>query len=472
MRLTSRETRKPVVDFTAGDFTATHRPLAHTPSLGCDGPSGFLTVFFVIGLLFAMGGFTLQLSGTDIAVAQKAGAGSLLSQAVLSLFYFGGLIILIRTGIASKMIAQAWPVFLLPLLAIISAMWSPDPALTLRRSFALLCTDLFGLSLASALSYRCCLGLLIRALTLAILLSIIVVFAFPRYGVHQAADAFQSEHLGKWRGIFAHKNVLGGQVAGITIAMLVLYGHVAFRSVFLRLGAIAVTLLCLLAAEFGTGFAIAFLAIVLGLSLSLVEGQSIRTRLGMLVLVLIGMLILSLLANNLAGVALSLLGKSPDLTGRTEYWGYVLPFMEDHWILGYGYFAGFLSIGIQISKVTALDFGSSHNGYLDILVSLGLVGLFFASIYLLWLAGLSLRLILKGPQALGAIKTFPMCILAFALQHNGVESTILAGNSLVPLLLAIAAGMLVRQSIFSTNYLVARRGRQFSTLAGRTYPST
>jgi hypothetical protein len=77
-----------------------------------------LPLFFVTGLLFTMGGFVLQLSLADLSVDPAAGAGSLLSQAVLGTIYLCGIIVLLRTELGVKILIGAWPILLLVDLAL------------------------------------------------------------------------------------------------------------------------------------------------------------------------------------------------------------------------------------------------------------------------------------------------------------------------------------------------------------------
>ena len=73
--------------------------------------------------------------------------------------------------------------------------------------------------------------------------------------------------------------------------------------------------------------------------------------------------------------------------------------------------------------------GNTHSGYLDVLVSLGLVGLSVAIGFLLWLGTRSIRLLLLGPSYLGRLRAFPICVFVYAVLHNFVESSLLAGNT-------------------------------------------
>jgi O-antigen ligase len=420
----------------------------------------------MVGTLFAMGGFVLQLSGADMQTVPEPGAGSTISQAILAVFYGGAGVWLLRSGIALPMLTRAWPVFVLPCLALISAMWAPDPGLTLRRGLALLGTITFGVSLAAVFSMRTSLNLLIRMLVAALALSVIWVFAFPAFGVHQASDAIQAVHVGKWRGIFAHKNFLGGQVASLAFALLVLYGGVAFESLVVRLAAIALAAACLVGADSGAGYALAAAVTGVGLLLSLIATRSTRIRAGALWAVIGAALIVGAFAEDLMVFVLGALGKNSDLTGRTEYWNYVLALMKDHWTFGYGYFSGFLSLGDKINDVTNLDFSSTHNGYLDLIVSFGLPGLIAGGGFILWLIAKGIALILSSPSR-DAVRAFPLCATVYALQHNIVESTLLAGNTTVPLVLAIAAGMLAHEGVAQHQSAARRRGTRRAPNAAR-----
>jgi exopolysaccharide production protein ExoQ len=434
-------------------------------------PGSLISVFFLIGLLFVMGGFVLQLSGVSdpdaLPTTEAIATGSLLSQSILGIFYIGGLAILLGTDIGIRMLGRAWPVLLLSGLALISTTWSAWPWLTLRHAFALFGTLTFGLSLVAAFDYQSCLRILIRTLTISIVLSIIWVLVLPTYAIHHATDISQVVHFGKWRGIFAHKNFLGGEVAGFTFALLAVFGHYGFKNLLVRIGAMTATVVCLVAANSSTGYAIAFVVTVFGLSLSFVAVQPTEYRLSSLIIVLGSMLLLSVFTGGIMDIALKILGKDPDLTGRTEYWANVLPLMHGYWTLGYGYYAGGLAISDAIADLTHQDrLGSTHNGYLDMLVSFGIVGSIVVFGVLLWFVLKSLSFLLTGRANLRALRTFPLFVAVYVLVHNLVESSLLAANTLVPLMLSIAAGMLVRESITASAHAQPRKASDGAPIQG------
>lgn len=400
-----------------------------------------------LGILIAVGSFDHLLSGRDLTLpVEEYGRGSLLSQFVRAAFYSLAAILLVTSGHARNSLTAGWPIFILPCLALLSTLWAPDVTLTLRRSVALLGTILFGFSLASILSLRQCVSLVITALTGAMLLSIIWVVAFPKFGIHQAEDAVQAVHMGLWRGIFPHRNFLGGYVGGILLAFLLLYGRYAFygRSI-LHIVALVATLACLVGSNSGAGYAVAAITTIAGVSLIAVATAPVGFRLPLIILLASIFALLIVLGNEVLSLGLWLLGKDPGLTGRVEIWSTVVALMNENTLLGRGYFSGFHSISEEIGTGTQDQLSSAHNGYLDLLIYFGYVGFAAAVVSLGWLLFGGIRSILDGPRKDGVLNTFPLCILVFVVAHNVVESSLVAPNTSVPFLLGVAAGSLVRQ---------------------------
>ncbi len=147
-----------------------------------------LRAFFAVGFLIAIGGFVLQLAGFDTADVAKVTASSPQAQMLLGSIYLAATILLIRAPNAGAIFLRSWPILVLPIFAFLSAAWSPDAALTLRRSFAFLGTYLFGLSLASRFTFEEGLRLMVQTLSAAMALSVLWAGAFPAQGIHQVTD--------------------------------------------------------------------------------------------------------------------------------------------------------------------------------------------------------------------------------------------------------------------------------------------
>lgn len=426
--------------------------LHHATSLSLDkrevhrSPSALAYVFFIPGLLLAGGAFVLQLSGANLTVAPDAEGGSLFSQMVLGSFYLAGLLVFLASGKAAKMLVSAWPILIVPALAVVSALWSDDPSLTLRRAFALTGTVIFGLSFASTFSFRQCIGLIIRVLAIAMFLSVVWVVLFPLHGVHQAFDAVQSIHAGSWRGIFAHRNTLG-EWGSITLALLLVYGQYAFESLIVRLIGIALAIACLIGAGSGTGYVLSVTLPLVAIALLFIGMQPNRMRLLLVFILAIVLLVLYAFSDAIFELVIWSTGRSPDLTGRTVIWHYVTQLIDSNALLGRGYYSGFVTVDKIITAVVNDSFGSAHNGYLEILVYFGYIGLSMAILVLAWLTWRGMIQILTGPAERAVINSFPMCVVVFVLIYNTVESGLMTPNSLPTLLLATVAGMFAQTDL-------------------------
>lgn len=409
--------------------------------------SVLVEAFFFIGFLIAGGGFVLQIGGTETNQVELAAASSMLSQIVLAGFYLVAAVLFINSGRAGEIFKRTWPVLLLPALAIVSVLWSPDPYLTFRRSAAFLGTVLFGLSLASRFTMAGAVTLIIRALSLSMLLSLLLVIALPSQGVHQLTDAaaFQPEHAGLWRGIFAHKNILGG-LSGLTAALLMAYGRIAFSPI-VRYCALALSIVCLVGAHSGDGFAIAVFLTIMLLLLLLLERLAPHLRLVAATFLLVLFILLAGFWDEIFKVLLSALGKSSDLSGRTVFWSYLLEFLNENLPLyGYGYFAGFsLTVAPTISDLSGHQFdtfGSAHNGYLEALVAFGYIGLIIMCGVLILLAWRAIRLAIFEDRFHTGLNGLPLSIIGLLVGYNMVESVLLSPNTVWVILFSWCAANL------------------------------
>ena len=118
-------------------------------------------------------------------------------------------------------------------------------------------------------------------------------------------------------------------------------------------------------------------------------------------------------------------GRSSDLTGRTEIWSWVVSRIAERPILGYGY-AGFW-IGVSaasaaVDRAMGATIMYSHNGYLEILLTLGAVGFVFVLAFLA--TGLK-RAYDWSEHEQSRVGLWPLAFLLFFLLHNFGECTIL-----------------------------------------------
>ncbi len=109
----------------------------------------------------------------------------------------------------------------------------------------------------------------------------------------------------------------------------------------------------------------------------------------------------------------SYLNRSGTLTGRTDIWEYLIPHALQSPVLGYG-FGGFWTDAHR-----AASSSHAHNGYLDIVLNMGFVGLFLFSMYLIYCCRAACKLMIKNYDW-GYLW---ICILLMSLVHNISEST-------------------------------------------------
>jgi O-antigen ligase len=396
-----------------------------------------LRALLLLAFLVAGGGFSLQLSGLDPQAPVGADSASVRSQAALGaafavLFLFGAAgwrqaISLLRTNAI---------LLTLPVLALVSTLWAPEPAVALRRALAFAATVLGGLAVAAYRPGTEALRVVAQAASAAMVLSIAYVFLAPGYGVHQITDGVQSTHAGDWRGVFVHRTALG-QLAALALALAVYEGRTAFRHWTLRAAVIAAALIGLLMARSVGGMVSA--AILLSAPWLFRLGARVAARAPLIAVastvsafpLAIGLALL------LVGPVLHGLGRDETLTGRAPLWRLMLSAARARPWLGYGYSTGFRD-GVAKLVADHSAFGyvpNAQNGYLDVTLNLGLAGLALATAVLATAVWRAVRLALS--RAPGGT-TAPLLIVIFIVEMNLVEAALISANDIFVLIFATA----------------------------------
>ncbi|MDP3854241.1 O-antigen ligase [Phenylobacterium sp.] len=310
--------------------------------------------------------------------------------------------------------------FLLVGWAFASVLWSIDPDVTLRRAVALAATTLLGLYLASSLGGRRFAELTALTMLLLALGSYFVCLAVPGMGVSQDINT------GTWRGLWYEKNEMGAMMVYASLAAVAAFLTNPRRRL-LWAGALVLFVGLIVMTRSATSFL--SLLIVLG-------GATVFTfmRLGRAAAVLAVWLGVTGLSA-LAGLYLfaptlfyAALGKDATFTGRTDIWNAVLRAHEAEPMLGYGYaaFWGRTSdIANWIRDALQWRVPSAHNGWLDLLIQLGLVGVaIFGTIF-----GASLMTAVLRHQKVGDGYWATLFLAVYSLQTMS-ESIILVHNNL------------------------------------------
>jgi O-antigen ligase len=348
--------------------------------------------------------------------------------------------------------------------AVLSVSWSELPEITISRSIALVGTTIFGIYLANRYTPKEQIVLLGHTFLAIVLLSIAFAVALPQYGIMGAI------HAGAWRGIYSHKNDLGRLMALSAVIFLMQPrssgSNIAeeFQSNFINSrkhskrrkftaygfeGGKKPNLLWGIGRNLPIYFG--FLMSVLLLLLARSSGAIVNLIVMMTVLIVFKITkltsnqrfftILALLLT-IASVAVFVIpdpevlfasmGKSSDLSGRSDLWDILFDMLSKTPLLGFGY-AAFWE---KYKEVLAPYNGGwaapdAHNGYLDMALSVGFIGLFLFGISYLYTLN-------KGLERFRYSKTneelWPLMLLAYVTMTNFSETGLFAYNNIFWLL--------------------------------------
>jgi len=305
-------------------------------------------------------------------------------------------------------------------LAMASALWSLDPALTIRRAFPFALAGAFGLWFSlrfPAPRQRAILRLTMTALAAA---TIAVVVCAPAIGLDHTPG-----HGADWQGVFTQKNACGRMMVLATAVILW-----EARLTRARFASLLLFLFVLLMSGSRGAWLIEAAVIALWLARLGAPRMGARLRLVAAVAAPAGALTAAVLMSLPPPGILSLLGRDATLSGRTEIWAQVWHFIRLHPVFGYGYDAfwrGMKGPSLEIDAAVHFVVEHAHNGFLEIGLELGLAGLALFAFSWLAAAWKLLPFWLSGEMA---PITFPLAVLALVALYDFDENTLLIYNGL------------------------------------------
>jgi O-antigen ligase len=335
--------------------------------------------------------------------------------AQIVLYLWCGFLVLPRWRTTLCAVRDAWPILLLPALTIASSLWSIDPILTLRRSSFFTLSTIMSIYLGERFTIEEFANLFAEAQCWLIFGSVAMFLISP-------AKVLDPSHLGAWKGLTIHKNVFGESMA-VTVLLLMLVrlnGHHVFRAILF-----AASVLLLYLAHSITPTLACGVVILLVPVLRRVSRLRIQERIVAYALFGGTALLAIFLVANYSDDLLPLLGKDSTLSGRAQLWSLVMDAIWKRPIFGYGYEAfwqGFKGDSRGILEATGWLVPMAHNGYLDLWLSLGLVGMAAYSLLFFRAMRMALKHLRYDRRAIAA---WPVAYLCFFALHNTAESTLL-----------------------------------------------
>lgn len=202
-----------------------------------------------------------------------------------------------------------------------------------------------------------------------------VVFA-PELSIHQSTDFAEPQLAGDWRGFFTHKNG-----AGAGMAILIILGLYVYRVLNALLGSLIIAAAAAFLVFTDSKSPMILLPLTLLASAVLVRLRNPAAKFVTAVSVpaIIGLCTIGPFAFPAEKTLLNQVMSDPSFTGRTDIWQFTLEHIAQHPLVGFGYQAFWGTSELVNSWTYLQSWGyrasDAHNGFLNIAVMTGLVGL-------------------------------------------------------------------------------------------------
>lgn len=302
----------------------------------------------------------------------------------------------------------------------VSIFWADDP-LEAAKVFVPIFS---GFLLIVLVHRRYGLNFLLRNVEFAVYLIVVMSYVYsiliPSYGIAQGV------HDGLWQGVFSHKNNLGNfSLLSVAFCLLLWVSYKKIRSIVLCVAAAGLVYMS------GSTASLMGLVVLLGLFLlqhllaARLSGRQLYSLAYWAVLFFV-FLTIFLVGFTFLVPDLQIMEKDSSFSGRDLIWGFFLLRAIESPIFGYGLgqiSMGNVSLVDSISDYVGFVASSTHNGFIDALYSVGLVGVVFLFRFLTGLC----RYLLISKKAFSVI-WLGIIPLLFV---NSFESRLLSFNSYI-----------------------------------------
>ncbi|MEM9922293.1 MAG: O-antigen ligase family protein [Cyanobacteria bacterium P01_D01_bin.50] len=369
-------------------------------------------VFAIIGLTFFTGGF---------GVGSPPLLPAFLTSTIRYGVWFVSLIVIVLNY--KKALAMAsQDIFICILVPIVyaSSIWSLNPEFTDEYMGQVLRMSSFALYLATRFSIKQQVRLVAWTFAIGAIVSILVVWRLPGVGLHW------KYHLGAWKGIYDYKNTFGSMMIIGSIAFLLMpvdsLKHQRYKWGFFYL-----MLLLIYFSTSKTSLIVSFLVLFILYLYRKFRWQGKRSvfflDLGIMIFGGISGLVVALWVEILGAF-----GKDGSLTGRVPMWTSAISrVITEQPLLGFGrggFWADESNYAIEAGMTIGPNYvpPHAHNGYIDLALDVGLVGL---SLFLISLTIAFFRSFKLAYNTDKSEYVWPLGFLLFLSLNNMSESYLL-----------------------------------------------
>jgi len=318
----------------------------------------------------------------------------------------------------------------------VSLTWAIDPMISFRR---LLLTTMIIWTIFLVID-DCGYDRTIKILMIflaALLVANYVAIAVSPSAVHSLADSMDAGLVGDWRGLLPQKNFTGA-ICALTILIFTFGGQRMWLA--LRLAIIAATAYYLFRTQSKTSIGMLITALASG---AIALRFKPKYRIALIPTLLIGSIVAMLSTMKWWDEMLGPFQRHDALTGRVQIWPHLFNYAKDHPFTGSGY-GSFWNIGdnspvYQYTKNWVSELGNGHNGYLDLLVQVGLPGLILAVIATI--IAPAARLLSSGVAGRSQLALL-IAMLVFCAGHNFTESSLLERDTIIEVFLMFAIALI------------------------------
>jgi exopolysaccharide production protein ExoQ len=357
----------------------------------------------------------------------KITQGLNLLQIVVGLFLFSQELRRTRSISTGGVLAILAGLFLLA-----STMWSVDPASTIRRAVLYLCFVISVIGVAGALDGDDFMASLRTICLLSAVASIMLLVISPT-----SAWMPRSTNL---RGIFSHKNALGQVMVAGSLASLH-HMRIGVKWRFQMILELSLFISLAFLSKSSTSLVTIVVLSCASWLICLCNRRETRAVGLLLAFLLVPIVVIGALSHD---SLFELLGKDPTLTGRTDLWERVIDRIYQSPMLGWGFFAFWSSpFAAKISTTLGWTVPHSHNGLLELLLEIGIVGTAFFIFLFIRNVMLALRCFRTPERELAA--TLLLCCGWIVL--TGITEMVLLDPSEPSLSVFFISGLICERSL-------------------------
>lgn len=331
-------------------------------------------------------------------------------------------------------------IVLLLLYCMISLTWSSSPGVAIPRFIQFTLVAVSTLVMVRAFGTDRAVRVFMAAAFTVSAVDLLSVALFAE-AIHGPTNSHPSLY-GSWRGLHLHKNYLGA-VAAITFLMFFFSNlHRRILTWTPRHAVISgLPLIALLGSGSKTSIILTPLAMVITLMSAHLRARMTYT--GRVLFVFLFFVLLFSAALTFSPIIEGILDDGSLLTGRVGLWQAISGYISTNWLTGSGYGSfwrlGDNSLILRMAEGWATRTGQAHNGYLDVMLTLGVFGLVLSLVAFFFSPLMDAT---RAPIHTNGTYAAVFSVVVFCLLHNLTESSLLVGNHPVFFSLLISVAVL------------------------------